>query len=175
MTRKKDKETTEESFDVEDGFSEEEETNATDISFDVEDEYKPTPLVPNGGYAGALTEIKYNGKSASIDFSVTLNDNGGVMSDGETPLDGSTHIYKVWLPRPGDDVIMTKSGKQTKRQYKINAMKEFSKGLSIDMNSMDAIMEALENQEWLGMDVKVVLTIDKYKGRVYNKVEELAL
>lgn len=165
-------EATEEDFDF---SSEEENVDATDISFDVEDEYKPTPLIPTGGYRGALTEILYNKKHASIDWTVTLNDNGGYMSDGETPIDGSSHIYKLWLPRPGDDVTMTKSGKQTKRQYKINSLKRFSKQTGLNVSSMDAVMEALENQEWLGLDVKIVLSVDSYKGMTFNRIEELTV
>jgi hypothetical protein len=171
---KEEVEATEEDFNFEEP-TEEEDIDATDISFDVEDEYKPTPLAPTGGYRGAVTEVSYNKKHASIDWTVTLNDNGGYMSDGETPIDGSSHVYKLWLPRPGDDVVMTKSGKQTKRQYKINSLKRFAKQTKLNVSSMDAIMEALENQEWLGLDVKVVLSVDSYKGLMFNRVEEMTV
>ena len=102
--------------------------------FDLDSEYKPNPLIPNGGYHGGITEVKLDTEQQCIVFTITLSDNGGVMTDGETSIDGVTVQQRVWLPKPGDENELTKNGKSTKRQSKINMMQDQAKKLGISLS-----------------------------------------
>ena len=70
--------------------------------FDLEGEYKPDPLIPQANYLGSITGVTYNPENYGLTFIVTLSDNGGYMSDGETPIDGGRVFKTVWFPRPDD-------------------------------------------------------------------------
>jgi hypothetical protein len=50
--------------------------------FNTEEEYQPTPLIAEGYYNAAVTDAKFNSEDKTIDWTFTLNNNGGVMSDG---------------------------------------------------------------------------------------------
>jgi len=82
--------------------------------FDVEEDFVPIPLIAEGYYNSAVTDVKFNSEDKTIDWSFTLNDNGGVMSDGETPIDGSVHVYRNWLPKPGDEERNDQEGNSDK-------------------------------------------------------------
>jgi len=74
-----------------------------DTDFNVEDEYKPDPLIPQATYHASVTKVVFDPDQQAIVWHFCLVDNGGVMSDGETPVDGATTVYRNWLPRPGDE------------------------------------------------------------------------
>ena len=141
------------------------------LDFNVTDEYKPEPLVPNGTYHGVVTKVSFIPASASIIWSICLHDNGGMLSDEETPIDGSYVMYVNSLPRPGDENTPTPSGKFTKRQWKINALSEFSAILGIDMNNAEVITQALQDGIWIVIEVEVDIVIEEYKGKVSSKVK----
>jgi hypothetical protein len=141
--------------------------------FDLGEEYKPTPLVPQGRYNANVTEVKFDEKDQVIRFTYCLDSNGGVMSDGETPVDGVTLSSGVWLPRPGDEREMTKDGKQTKRQSKINIMKRFADDMKINMDTPKAIITALRNQEWVGISVLLTVGTREYEGRIFNDIKSV--
>lgn len=141
--------------------------------FNVEDEYKPTPLVPVGTYHANVLNVGFNAEEQTIVWTICLEGNGGVMSDGETELDGVQLTYKNWLPKIGDENILTKSGKSTKRQAKINMLADFAKSMKIDMNTSAVIRDALLNGEWIGLSVSAQVGIREYEGRVYNEVKKL--
>lgn len=149
-------------------------TNYTPESdFDVSAEYKPAPLVPNGDYRGNVTKIELDTESNAIVWSITLDGNGGVMSDDLTPIDGSLHWYRNWLPAKGDEKEMTKDGKMTKRQAKINMLADFSAAMKISMNSLSEIHTALENQTWLGLSVMTSIETREYNGKVTNNIKKM--
>lgn len=141
--------------------------------FDVEEEYQPIPLIAEGFYNGAVTDVKFNSTDKTIDWSVTLNENGGVMSDGETEIDGSTHSYRNWLPKPGDETERTKKGTQTKRQAKINMMHDFAEGMKITMTTSKQILEAIANSDWLGAEVQVKMEVRTWEGRTFNNIARM--
>ena len=68
---------------------------------------------------------------------------------------------------------MIKSGTMTKRQWKINALKEFSSAMEIDMNTPATIKEAIENGDWTGMRVLCTIDIREYQGRFSNDVSRM--
>ena len=144
-----------------------------DTDFSLDDEYKPDPLAPTGNYLGAVAGVAFEPANQAIAWKVVLADNGGVMSDGETPVDGQTYYYRNWLPRPGDENTMTFSGRSTKRQAKINMMKQFADDMKINMDTPSVIAEAIDNGEWVGLDVITSLAIEEYQGRTRNTISRM--
>ena len=147
---------------------------AAAADFDTDKEYKPSPLVPGGRYRGSVYAVKYNPKDNTIDWEIALNNNGGVCSDGCTPIDGVHVDYRNWLPNVGDENEMTKKGKTTKRQAKINMLKDFADNMKLGNLTSARIKEALQNMEWVGREVFAVVTISEYQGRFFNRVDSMA-
>jgi len=144
-----------------------------DTDFDLEDEYKPEPLVPGGNYRGNVVGVAYEPEAHAIAWKVCLADNGGVMSDGETPVDGSHHYTRNFLPQPGDENERTKDGRQTKRQAKVNMMKRFADEMKINMNTRQIIAESIVNQDWVGLPVIVSIGLNEYQGRTRNQINRM--
>lgn len=144
-----------------------------DTDFNLEDEYKPEPLVSRGNYRGNVIGVIYDGEQSAIVWKVALADNGGVMSDGETPIDGSHHHCRNWLPKPGDETEMTKDGRSTKRQSKINMMKRFADDMKINMNTPSAIAESITNQDWIGIPVLASISLNEYMGVTRNQIDKM--
>lgn len=142
------------------------------LNFDVEDEYKADPLVPKGTYHGVATKVTYQPAQYCIVWDFCLHDNGGAMNDGVTPIDGVHVFFRNWLPKSGDEIIMTKSGKNNKRQSKINMLKDFQDGLGIDMSTPGKIATALAEQQWMGIEADVEVDVDEYLGRFRNVVNK---
>lgn len=153
------------------------EEQSTDISidtdFDLENEYKAEPLVPGGNYRGNIIGIVINQEQNAVVWQVALADNGGVMSDGETPIDGSHHYFRNWLPRPGDENEPTKNGRGNKRQSKINMLKRFADDMRINMNSPAIVTESILNQDWVGLEVTVAISINEYMGITRNQIDKM--
>ena len=153
-------------FDTEEGVN-------FETDFNLDDEYKPTPLAPKGNYLGAVSKVTWEPKNNALCWGVTLSEENEVrMTDG-SPASGQVFDYRNWFPRPGDEHIMTPKGRQTKRQAKINMIKEFSTGMKIDMSSPKKIIDAVQNQDWLGIPVIVSLSIEQYEGRFRNNISKM--
>jgi hypothetical protein len=150
-----------------------EEGMSFETDFNVEEEFKPEPLIPNATYHGAVTKVVYSPGTSTIDWTVTLHDNGGLMSDGETPVDGATIIYKNWLPKAGNEHEMTKNGRSTKRQSKINMLKQFAEDMKIGMGTPEIIRNSLLDQLWLGIEVDVVVSSRTWEGKIFNDVKKM--
>lgn len=157
----------------EDTYGEDTEYQGMD-DFDVEEEFTPTPLIAEGFYNAAVTNVKFNSEDKTIDWTFTLNNNGGVMSDGETPIDGSTHTYRNWLPKPGDENEMTKKGNQTKRQAKINMLHDFAEKMKIEMTNPRQILEAIANSDWIGIEAQAKMEVRTWEGRTFNNINRVA-
>ena len=142
--------------------------------FDVEEEYQPAPLIAQGYYNSAVTDVKFNSEDKTIDWTFTLNNNGGVMSDGVTPIDGSAQVYRNWLPKPGDANEMTKKGNMTKRQAKINMLHDFAESMKITMSNPKAILESIANSDWLGMEAQIKIGLRTWESRTFNSIERVA-
>lgn len=143
------------------------------MDFNVDDEYKPDPLIPKGSYHASVTKVSFNPAQHCIVWDLCLHDNGGVMNDGETPIDGAHVWFRNWLPKPGDENELTKSGKNNKRQSKINMLKDFSNELGIDMSTPTKIGTSLAEAEWIGIEVDVDVDIDEYMGKFRNNANRL--
>ncbi len=144
-----------------------------ELDFNVEDEYKPNPLIPQGTYHGVVTKVTYSPAQSCIVWDFCLHDNGGAMNDGETPIDGAHVFARNWLPKPGDENIMTASGRNTKRQSKINMLKDFENALGIDMSTPQKIAVALTEQQWLGIEADLEVVVDEYMGKFRNNVNKV--
>jgi hypothetical protein len=140
------------------------------LDFDLEDEYKPSPVIPGGNYYGSVVGVSHMASKYAIAFKVCFNDNGVLMSDGATPVDGSHETYMVWLPKPGDDKEYESNGKFTKRQGKINRMADFAKELQINMRTPQIIAEQIIDGTWIGIPVLCTVDIEEYQGRVRNRI-----
>ena len=177
MARKKNPDIVPEDVGVEQEvpFDPEEATFNPDTDFNLEDEYKPEPLVSSGNYRGNVIGVVFDIEKNAIVWKVALAENGGVMSDGETPIDGSHHYYRNWLPRPGDENEPTKSGRGTKRQSKINMMKQFADSMKINMNSPAIIAESITNQDWIGIGVITTISINEYMGVTRNQIDKMVV
>jgi hypothetical protein len=134
--------------------------------FDLSAEFKPFPLVPNGTYHGAVTDVKFDSERQAINWQVTLNENGGLCNDGETPIDGTQHTYSNWLPLIGDENTPDKSGRGNKRQAKINMLKQFADNMKVNMNSGAIISKAIIEKEWIGLAVDVKIKISEFQDAV---------
>jgi len=144
-----------------------------DSDFNVDDEYKEDPLAPAGTYQGHVVQVTFDSKQQAIVWRVILADNGGTMSDGETPIDGSAHYFRNWLPRAGDENLQTPSGRSNKRQAKINMMKKFAEGMQISMNTKDEIIRGISEGLWMGIPVFVKINLDTYQGVTRNVVDQM--
>jgi len=133
-----------------------------DLDFNVTDEYKPDPLIPKGNYHGTATKVVFEPAHFCIAWDFCLHDNGGAMNDDQTPIDGAHVFFRNWLPKPGDESIPTKSGKNNKRQSKINMLKDFQDALGIDMSSPAKIATALAEQQWIGVEADIDVDVDEY-------------
>ncbi len=152
-----------------------EEHTQINTDYDLESEYKPDPLIPQGNFLGSLTGVSYNPENYGLTFIVTLADNGGYMSDGETLIDGGRVFKQVWFPRPGDENVQTKDGKKTKRQSKINMLKEFADTMELDMGTKEKLQTALENGDWIGIPVVVTVNIEfsEFRQGTINTVTKM--
>lgn len=141
--------------------------------FSIQDEFKPDPLAPVGSYKGHVIQVGFDAQAQCIVWTVALQGNSGLMSDGATPIDGQRFQYRNWLPRAGDENIMTPKGRSTKRQAKINMMKQFADGMKINMNGKNEIVEGISQGLWLGIPVIVKLTLETYEGRTRNNIDRM--
>ena len=141
--------------------------------FDANAEFKPTPLIPRGVYRGSSTGVKFDPETQSIIWTFCLNNNGGLMSDGETSVDGVTIEYKNWLPMIGDENELTSSGKSTKRQAKINMLKEFGDRMKIKIGTKEEIVQGLTSGEWIGLSVIMTIGTREYQGRIFNDLKDV--
>jgi hypothetical protein len=150
-------------------------TGGLDTDFDLEEEYKPEPLIPGGNYRGNVIGVVYEPERSAIAWKIALDGNGGVMSDGETSVDGSHQYFRNFIPKPGDEAEMAKDGRQTKRQTKINMMKRFADGMKINMNSPQIIAESIQNQDWIGLPVICAIVLNEYLGVTRNQINTMVI
>lgn len=145
-----------------------------DTGFDLDDEYKEDPLAPQGTYNGIVKNVEFISKMNCISWTVVAVMNEGILLlDGETPVDGTEYQFKNWLPKPGDDKIKSKNGKSTKRQTKINMLKKFQDVMQVDMNTPQIVADAIENSEWIGISVLMGIGFNVYKGTTTNQIDNM--
>jgi len=144
-----------------------------ETDFSLQDEFKPDPLAPTGTYKGHVMQVAFDPEGQCIVWTVALSGNAGVMSDGSTSIDGQRFENRNWLPRPGDETTMTPRGRSTKRQAKINMLKQFADGMKINMNGKNEIIQGITEGLWLGIPVLVKLTIETYQGRTRNNIANM--
>jgi hypothetical protein len=145
-----------------------------DTDFNVDEEYKVPPVIPAASYEGFVTNVHFDAGDMALVWDVTLQADADVyMSDNETPVNGNVLYYKNWFPREGDDLVRTKTGKMTKRQAKINMIMDFQKKMRIDMSTPEAILEHVQNAEWIGLEVIADVEVREWEGRVSNQIKNM--
>lgn len=145
-------------------------------SFNLENDFKPEPLVPNGTYSGNVVDMTYKADKACFAWKVTLDGNGGYLSDGETSVDGVQLYFNNWLPKKGDEAIMTPSGRSSKFQSKVNMLKQFADGMKLNLNTIDTVKEAIANGEYIGIAVMVKISTKEYplgSGKFSNEIQNM--
>jgi len=142
-----------------------------EADFNIDEDATEEPLVPDGTYNGSITNVKFYPEGQNMKFYITLADNGGTCTDGETPVDGATIPLTVWFPREGDKDLQTASGRQSKFQWKVNNIKKVAKKLGIEMRTPDQIAEAIANSEWIGLEVSCKISTNEYEGNFSNQVD----
>lgn len=154
----------------------EEETQAYEYEdeFNLDEDYVPVPIIPAGPYNANIVSAVINSEIGAIVITTQLQNNPGLTcSDGETPVDGQQVALKLWLPKPGDEAKMTKSQKQTTRQWKLNNIKDTLDSLGITAPTISEIRRQIDAGEWLRDGVSVDVTVDTYKGQVNNNVNAI--
>lgn len=144
--------------------------------FDLETEFKNQPLIPSGTYHANVTKTYLDNESGTLNFHFCLVDNGGLMSDGETPVDGTVQVLRNWLPKAGDDKEMTKDGKMTKRQSKINMLGKFADYMGIprdQFKNLTVINEHCQNGDWIGLRASVTIGSRDYEGKIFNEISKV--
>jgi hypothetical protein len=141
--------------------------------FDAELEYKVTPLLPDGLYSVTVVAYSFNMEKSYILWELLTADNGGYLADGETPIDNFSLNVRTFLPVPGDEVNRTTNGRQTKRQFKINMIKEFSEKTGMDITTKEKIINCLETNEYIGTKFTVLISTKEYNGKYYNEVKKV--
>lgn len=68
---------------------------------------------------------------------------------------------------------MTPKGRSTKRQAKINMLKQFADGMKVNMNGKNEIVEGISQGLWLGIPVIVKLNLETYEGRTRNNIDRM--
>ena len=142
--------------------------------FNLEKEYKPEPLIPVGNYTGNVISVALEPERHCITWKVALTENEGTMSDGETPIDGAHVYYRNWLPVPGDENEMSSNGRATKRQTKINMLNRFAESMKVKMNTKKDLLEAINNGDWIGLDVVVGVQVGEYLGNARNEINSMS-
>ncbi len=166
---------TDATFDFSDTPEDETPAAILNEDFSLEDEYKPEPLVPQGNYFANVIGVTVDAKSKALVWNICLDGNGGMQSDGETPIDGKHVWYRNWLPRQGDDQEMIKTGTMTKRQSKINMLKRFADDMKISIDTPAKIIESVEEGLWVGLRVIAAVGINEYMGITRNEVNKMVL
>ena len=146
-----------------------------ELDFNAEDDYKEAPLVPDGIYHANVTSVFFNAKDYRIDWQVTLAENDGVCTDGETEIDGTQHKYTIWLPKPGDENELIKSGRMSKRQSKINGFARFVDAMKLKEKTVGAMVECIDNAEYMGLEVDVKLQTREFpEGNFFNDIRDMS-
>jgi len=144
-----------------------------EADFDLENDATEEPLVPDGNYRGAITKVAFYEEAQNLKFYITLSDNGGECTDGQTPIDGAVIPYNVWFPRSGDKDEMTASGRQSKWQWKVNNIKKVAEALGINMQNTEAISQGIADSEWVGIEVTVKVGTNEYNNQISNQAESV--
>lgn len=151
------------------------ETYTPSSDFSLSGDAKEPALIPNGTYRANVVSVMHDTEKACISWKVALSGNGGYCSDEETAIDGITMIYNNWLPKPGDENEMESSGRQSKRQGKINRMAKFMKAMRLTQDSIAEIDEAIDNAEYVGMEVEVKIQSKIFNDVTSNEIKDMYL
>ena len=141
--------------------------------FNAEEEFTPDPLAPVGTYTGHVISVSFDPAQQAIVWTIALSDNNAMMSDGKTPIDGSYHFFRNWMPRPGDESIQTPSGRSDKRSAKIGMLKRFQEGMGVFMNTKEEIIKGISEGLWLGIPVYAKIGFNTWEGVTRNQIEKL--
>lgn len=143
--------------------------------FDLETDVKAPATIPDGTYYANVVSVVHNVEKHWLAWKVSLEGNGGMCTDEETPIDGAVLTFNNWLPKDGDQNEMTASGRQTKLQAKINQLGAFMKKMKLTQTKLSDIIEAIDNAEYIGLNVKVKISTREYQGNIFNDIQDMSI
>lgn len=159
---------------MEETESEEQAAYEYEDEFNLDEDYVPVPIIPPGPYRANLVKTILNAEMGAIVFECQLQGNPQVVcSDGTTPVDGQVVTMRLWLPKPGDENLRTPNGKQSKRQWKLNTIKETLDKMGISAPTITEIKRQIEAGDWNKDDVSIDVTVNTYKGQVSNDISAI--
>lgn len=133
-----------------------------------------TPLLIPAKYDGAVTGMRILDDGVGVEFSFTLQGNGGVKSDGVTPIDATILTHTVWLPKTGDENVFGKNN-LSKAQNKINGAKKFFHDNLKDptINTIDDMRQAANEAKFMGREAKLEINNEEYQGTSSSKIKNV--
>jgi len=149
--------------------------NLINDDFNLESDYVATPCLLAGTYNVNVTQVSWDAEKMAIVFQLVTEGNDAVKTDGETPVDGTTLFFRLWFPRPGDDVEIGTNG-LPKRQNKINMINRAFKAMQLNLKTPTEISEAIENGELVGTSFQAKVKLNppnEYNPDIYNEVQNL--
>lgn len=143
--------------------------------FNLDEDYAAPSVLHAGNYTVNVTNVLFDEEKMSLVFHLVTQGNESLRTDGETPADGMTLFYRIWLPRPGDENVIGSNG-LSKWQNKINMLKRAFDNMDLEQRTFSDIIEAVDNQDWVGKEFTARVELkapDEYNPDMYNEVRSL--
>lgn len=142
--------------------------------FNLEQENIPDILIPDGDYAGNISSIRWN-DNGGLDFNVTFEEDGRLMSDEKTSVGGQSLTYSIWFPVEGDEKKPSKKAGVSKRQSKIKMVARALNALKITANTKADLDTLIQSNTLIGMSVVASVKAEIWKGMLLNKITTLVV
>lgn len=143
--------------------------------FNLDEDYVAPSVLHTGEYNVNVTSVSFEQKKMGLVFQLVTQGNDEVRTDGETPADGMTLFYRLWIPREEDRDTIGSNG-MSKWQNKVNMLKRAFDNMGIEQRTLSDILEAVDNQDWIGLECKAKVELkapDEYNPDMYNEVRSL--
>jgi hypothetical protein len=108
------------------------------------------PVIPTGDYQVVVSSWEadeidtQDGKREIIRINLVFQNNPGArLTDNQTPVDGQTAEYTLFLPRPEDAQVPAKFGRGTMYDLSLRKIRRFFEVCGVDMNGVGSMEEAL--------------------------------
>ena len=147
---------------------------------DLQEAPDKTPIIPQGSYQGQVSgykvdevQMKSGEKKDIIRISITLQGNQGFMlTDNKTPVDGQTVEYGIFLPAEDDKLKPSRFGRGTMWDISVHKLKRFFRTCGVDLEAAGSLEEALGSAVGATLTVEIAdkMTED---GSLYDYVRKL--
>jgi len=147
---------------------------------DLKDIEEQVPVVPAGDYNAVIvgTELDQvqtqNGDLRDV-IRVQLVFQGNpnaFLTDNQTPVDGQSAEYTIFLPNEQDKTLPAKFGRGTMYDVSLRRLKRFFKAVGVNPENYSSLEEALEQVK----DAQVVVSVSNTTsedGTIYDRVSSI--